>query len=153
MIFPFLPARIEQKDHGSGSWINRAEVGSLAPIAFGAGAGQVVAFGLAFVTERDDVVYLMGVGRVVLMEQAVFAAALRSLNHETAQSFGDGWTRHGGLFGHLSASGEGAAGAGFEHNQHVAVLQVLVQFALLGGGQLGFPILIEQGFEPLLSRR
>ncbi len=67
MLRPSLPAWIEEKNHRPRHRVNRSKVSSFVAIAFGAGTGQVIAPGFAFVPDSDDVIYLMRIGRIILM--------------------------------------------------------------------------------------
>ena len=89
MIAPVLCAWIEKKDHLPCMRINRAKVSAFMTIAFGASAGKIVSVRSAFMTQRDDVVYLMCVGRIVLMQQAIFTAMMCSGQHKTAEACRD----------------------------------------------------------------
>ena len=152
MICPLVLAWVEKKNHCARGGINRSKVSAFIAIAFGASTGQIVASGFAFVPDGDDVIYLMCVGRVILMQQAIFTAVLRSVENKTAQRFGNGRTGHGELFVPLWASSNGAASAGFQQNQDVAVLQILIQLGLFRGSELFLSIFVEQCLKPFLCR-
>ena len=89
MILPMLRARIEKQTHYAAGGVNRAKIGSLEMIAKRASAGEVFADGLPTVPDGNDVVKLMRVGRIVLMNQAVFATSAGSCHHEFAQLIGN----------------------------------------------------------------
>ena len=84
MIRPFVLAWVEKKNHRAGCGVNRSEISSFVAIAFGAGTGKILASGFAFVSDRYDVIYLMRIGRVTLMQQAIFTAILRSVDDKSA---------------------------------------------------------------------
>lgn len=152
MIPPFLLTWVEKKNHSAGCGINRSKISTFVAIALGARTSQIIASGFAFVSDGNDVIYLMRIRRVILMQQAIFTTVLRSVKDKPAQRFGNERTGHGRLFRQLWTSRNGASGTGFQQNQDVAVLQILIQLGLLFGTQLFFPIFIQQRLQPFLRR-
>ena len=59
MVTPVLCSWVEEKNHHSRRWINRAKVRAFIAIAFRTGTSEIVATGFAFVPEGND----MEIGR------------------------------------------------------------------------------------------
>ena len=75
---------MEQRNHLTGSQVERSDIASLPSVASKAGVGEIVGLGSATVLPAEDVVYLMREICVIFEEQAVFAAALRPLGNQPA---------------------------------------------------------------------
>jgi hypothetical protein len=57
------------------------------------------------VFDGDQMVYVMRLRRVILVDEAVFAAAQRSLDDQTAKMIGDVYSRHGDSSKQMSFQG------------------------------------------------
>lgn len=122
MVAPVLCSWVEEKNHLPRPWINRAKVCALIAIAFCTGTSEIVATGFAFVPDSNDMVYLMGVRRVVLMQQAIFATTPRSGQNETAESWRDFRAGHWFCSRLCWTCLDRTPCAGFEQDQNMAIL-------------------------------
>ena len=153
MISPTLCARVEEQPHDAAGWINRSEISSLEVVAKRTGAGKVFADRLSAMSDGDDVIYLMGIRRVVLMNQAVFTTLVGSLYHKPAQLVGKIDASQGGCGkALLRLLIDDATGAGFEQNHDVPEVQVFFQLRFLFRRQTCFAVFVEEFFQPFLGR-
>lgn len=84
-----MTPRVEQRNDVASLLIERADVATLPDVAPKTGIGQVVRFGASTVLPADDVIHAMREVCVVLVQQAVFATMLGSLDNELTQSPAD----------------------------------------------------------------
>lgn len=75
---PILLARIIEWSHSASLRINRGEIRSLEVIALDAGPSQVIEPRHAAMFFGDDVISLVRIRGIFIVQQAVFATAMRS---------------------------------------------------------------------------
>ena len=75
---PILLARIIERSHSASLWINRSEIRSLEVVALDAGPCRIIESCHATMFFGDNVISLMGISGIFIMQQAVFAPAMRS---------------------------------------------------------------------------
>ncbi|SRR6266487_2022319 len=85
VIRPLLGPRIKQRHKVACFGIDGADVAPLPPIAHRAGQREVIECRLPSVLFSDHMIHLMRRGREILVEQTVFTAVTRPLDHETSQ--------------------------------------------------------------------
>ena len=88
VIGPGLPSRIEQSHRLSGC-AQRGDVGSLVPVADGAGQSEVVRAGVPAMLPADDVIDLMTVAAEVFAQQAILATPARAFGHQAPDIAGN----------------------------------------------------------------
>ena len=82
MRSPSLAARMEQRNHLTGSRVERSDIASLPGIASKASEGKIVSLGSATVLPADVVVYLVREVCVIFVNQGVFATAPSPLSNQ-----------------------------------------------------------------------
>ena len=89
VISPAISSRMENARDLAGLGIDGGKISSFVPVAQHTGKGEIIRLRQAAVFSTENVVDLMGETRIVLANQAVFAAVICATNYFSPEKLAD----------------------------------------------------------------